>query len=189
MPLARRAVDTLDGMGETTGSRAAPTPGPVRVVFDRHLDVVVASPLATTLSAAFSVGNNLARSMFLNPESQTVLEEWEQSAGHLVTTLRANVRRFGKDPRFDDLVGELGALSPRFVEHWAGAETAAPATDIVHFFHPMTGTQAYACRLEPDGGERVEMRWSPADGPCRTALHALWVRTRQLEERRRVSAR
>ncbi|WP_101848285.1 MmyB family transcriptional regulator [Zhihengliuella sp. ISTPL4] len=174
---------------ETTGSRSAPTPGPVRVVFDRHLDVVFASPLATALSAAFSVGNNLARSLFLNPEFRTVLEEWEQSASHLATMLRSNIRRFGKDPRFDDLVGELGALSPPFVEHWAGTEVAPRATDIVHFFHPMTGTQAYVCRLEPDGDERVEMRWSPADGPCRTALHALWVRTRQLEETRRVSAR
>ncbi|MDH2413860.1 hypothetical protein [Nocardioides sp. CER19] len=163
-----------DGSGT---SPAATSVAQIRVVLDHHLDVVEASVLASALSAAFRVGNNLARSIFLNPESQQSFEDWAAAAALATTMLRRSLGRHGRDPRYDSLVGELAAHSTSFGKYWARPEVDGWERGVLRYFNPITGVQAYEYTLEhqPDG--RVNMLWSPADDASRSASHDLWERS------------
>jgi hypothetical protein len=157
--------------------RAAPHSAPgadeVQVVFDRHLDVIEASEMATALSAAFTPGNNLARSMFLNPETKTSLKDWEDSAEQVAEMLRRRLRRHGRDPRYDDLVGELGARSTQFVASWANGDVEPRSRGVAVFFHPIAGLQNFEYILHEEPAGLTVMRWLPADAAARTAMREL----------------
>lgn len=163
-------------MGELrAASHSGPDGTEVRVVFDRHLDVTEGSEAAAALSAAFTPGNNLARSMFLNPESRMALEDWEDSAEQVADMLRRRLRRHGRDARFDTLVGELGAHSAQFVASWAN-DVVPRHRGVAVFFHPITGPQRFEYVLEDEVDGLTVMRWVPADAAARSAMRELSLR-------------
>ncbi|MDF2558983.1 MAG: hypothetical protein K0R99_429 [Microbacterium sp.] len=175
---------------ETATARSGSSSAEIRVVFDRHLDVVATTPLAMALTAAFTVGNNLARSFFLNPEAAETLGRWGEIAGQVAGLLRVNLAEFGQDPRFEHLIGELGAHSQEFREQWARTDLEeCPATQPIDVFHPMTGRQQYEASLSSDGGDGRVLRWVPADAAAEAALSDLWSRTRPAPAQRLDSAR
>lgn len=143
------------------------------MVFDRHLDVVEASSAAAALSAAFTTGNNIARSMFLNPETKTALEDWEDSATQVADMLRRRLRHHGRDPRFDSLVGELGAHSAHFVASWAKEDVEPRMRGLAVFFHPLMGPHTFEYIVDDEVDGLTVMHWHPADADARSAMREL----------------
>ncbi len=178
-------------MDRETAMEHSGSPSPqITVVVNRHLDVVSTTPLAMALTAAFTVGNNLARSFFLNPEAAETLGRWSEIAGQVAGLLRANLVEFGQDPRFAHLIGELGAHSQEFREQWARTELdECPASQLIDVFHPMTGRQQYEARISADGSDHRVLLWIPADDSSAAAVRELWSRTRQVPAQRIDSAR
>ena len=109
------------------------------VVFDRHLDVVAANPVAGAVSASFTVGVNLARFTFLNPMVEETTEAWSLAAALTASTLRTSLERFGEDRRFRTLLGDLMAHSAAFAERWAAPPIAAQPRGTVVFTNPLVG--------------------------------------------------
>lgn len=62
---------------------------------------------------------NLARWMFLDPQSQGFFADWEQVADDLVGSLRLQVGRDPRDTGLSRLVGELSTRSDEFAARWA----------------------------------------------------------------------
>jgi hypothetical protein len=62
---------------------------------------------------------NLARYLFLDPQSRGFFLDWEHVADDLVGTLRAQAGRDPRDKPLSDLIGELSTRSDDFVARWA----------------------------------------------------------------------
>jgi hypothetical protein len=87
-----------------------------------RMDVVAANPLGRALFAdAFGAGAtfNLARYLFLDPNAQDFVHEWEIVARAGVATLRAEAGRNAYDRGLADLIGQLCTRSEAFRIWWA----------------------------------------------------------------------
>jgi hypothetical protein len=113
--------------------------GPVPVVvFDRLLNVVLASQLAERLYVAFRVGENLARFTFLDGEVHPELDDWPRKTRQVAAMLRECSGVDAGDAPLIALVGELSSLSREFATAWA-AEAVERPTDVFEFRHPDEG--------------------------------------------------
>jgi transcriptional regulator with XRE-family HTH domain len=109
------------------------------VVHDRHIDILVANPLARMLSPAFRPGANALRALFLDPEMRDLYDDWEEAASTAVARLRTLVGRDVEDPRFCELAGELSARSDDFRRMWARQDIQATGARPFIYNHPIVG--------------------------------------------------
>ena len=104
------------------------------------LDVLAANRLAVALSPIFSPGNNVLRSVLLDPAAQEFLPGWQDRVGSLVAALRVMVGPDVDDPRLRDLVGELSVKSDMFRRLWPRHDAKPHPGDGVHRMrHPIVG--------------------------------------------------
>jgi transcriptional regulator with XRE-family HTH domain len=109
------------------------------MVMGRHLDVLAANSLATALHGGFARGNNLVRTLFLDPAARERYPDWDVVARDTVAALRASVGPDLDDPHLTDLVGELSLKSERFRALWARHDVREKTHGTKRFVHPQVG--------------------------------------------------
>jgi len=108
-------------------------------VQSRHLDVLLANPLATALSPIYARGVNQVRAAFLDPAVRALYRDWEKITASTVAGLRALVGDETRDARVAELVGELSVSSERFRRLWARQDVKPTSSGISHLDHPQVG--------------------------------------------------
>ena len=105
----------------------------------RYFDILAANRLATAVSPSLREGQNRLRTLFLDPESQSLYPDWEQATTRLVAGVRASVGSDLDDPRFVQLIGELSLASERFRKLWARHDVQSLEGGSTRFNHPQVG--------------------------------------------------
>ncbi len=82
---------------------------------------------------------NLARFVFLDPQSHLLHPTWSDSANTTVSILRSEAGRNPYDKALTDLVGELSTRSEEFRIRWAAQNVRLHRSGTKHFRHPAVG--------------------------------------------------
>ena len=149
---ARLHLFRLAGLTAGTGRVAVPErvdpelarlmaqwPGTPAMVIGRAYDVLAANPLADALFVGFARGPNLLVKLFLDPDARVFYPDWEQAARYAVAGFRLLQGQSPDDPRIRQVVEELSAASPEFVEMWARHEARAKRLASKRFHHREVG--------------------------------------------------
>lgn len=108
-------------------------------VESRYFDVLAVNDLATALSPRIAPGENRLRSVFLDPQEQSLFPDWDDTTARLVAGFRRSVGAHTTDRRFIDLVGELSIASQRFRQLWAQSDVQPRQSWPVVMHHPLVG--------------------------------------------------
>jgi transcriptional regulator with XRE-family HTH domain len=108
-------------------------------VENRMFDVLAANRLAVALSPGIRPGRNRLRTVFLDPDEQALLPDWEQAAAGMVAAFRASLGTDVEDPRIAQLVGELSLASEEFRQLWARHDVRPLAGGAARMLHPQVG--------------------------------------------------
>ncbi|TYB47625.1 helix-turn-helix domain-containing protein [Nonomuraea sp. PA05] len=82
---------------------------------------------------------NLARYVFLDPDSQRFFVDWDEAAAVSAALLRAEAGREPHDRALRDLVGELSTLSTEFRTQWAAHDVRIRHDGDKRLWHPQAG--------------------------------------------------
>ncbi|MBF4572496.1 hypothetical protein ITJ64_08200 [Herbiconiux sp. VKM Ac-1786] len=97
---------------------------------DRYLNVIASNDLAKEISPIFNEGVNLVRVVFCAGQLPAGVQTVPQQ---LADKLKEALALYEWDAEFEELVEELSAASPEFVQAWAGAsDTVEPLPFSVH---------------------------------------------------------
>ena len=146
------------------------------MVTGRHLDVLAANSLATVLHGGFASGNNLVRTLFLDPAARERYPDWDAVAKETVAALRAWVGPDLDDPHLTDLVGELSLKSERFRALWARHDVREKTHGTKRFVHPQVGelTLHYEVfAVAGSSGQMLSVYHAEAGSPTEQALALL----------------
>jgi hypothetical protein len=155
----------LGNLVRPTGTR--PTPVPVRqtvltlldlldnvpaFVLGRRADVLAYNRLA---DAVCGFGNrderNIARQVFLNPDSHLFYPEWDVVTAETVAHLRLDAGRHPDDPKLAELVGELSIKSDTFRRLWSSHDVKEKTFGRKLIHHDLVG--------------ELELAWESMDVP------------------------
>jgi transcriptional regulator with XRE-family HTH domain len=145
------------------------------IVANRCLDVLAANPLARTLSAGFTPGDNFLRWRLLEPAAREFFVNWDQVTDVAVSGLREVAGSDPDDQRLRALVDELSTASARFRELWARAEVGY-RPDVVHMRHPDVGDlylHPNRFNIPHSGGQHMLTYRAEPDSDSAAALEAL----------------
>lgn len=127
-------------------------------VLNRISDVLAANPEALALFAGLSEWpeerRNTIRYLFRHPTARALFLDWEQAASTGVANLRAVLGDDPDAPGLADLVDELTAESPEFVQMWRRYDVEPRRSSAKRFRHPAVGTMTLThevLRLSDDG--------------------------------------
>lgn len=111
------------------------------IVTNSVLDLIAVNEVAGRVyrGIGVGVGDNMARELFLRPESRDVFVEFDVVAAETVGNLRALSGRGAVHPRLEQLVGELSVGSVDFARLWALGEVAQKANGTKEIEHPELG--------------------------------------------------
>lgn len=146
------------------------TPAYVR---NRRFDVLAANERARALAPMYEAGHNLARDMFLAPESRRLFPDWPEIAARTAAALRAEADPY--DPATARLVAELRA-DDDFRLLWARHEVRPARDELKRFVHPVVGELALRRQALTVGGaeQQVIIVYQAVPGsPSATALARL----------------
>ncbi len=134
-PLEREHLRALVGPTPLQAPRSRPAGTHVRVALIDAMDPVPAvlqgprlevlatnrgaRTLLTDFDALPVADRNIARWLFLDPETRTRYPDWAEVAAPVAATLRANRDPRAPDEALERLVGELVVASPDFARFWA----------------------------------------------------------------------
>lgn len=124
---------------------------------------------------------NLARFVFLDPQSRRFYRDWDGIANAAVGNLRAQAGRDPYDRELTDLVGELSMQSEHFRVRWAAHDVRQYRTGTQPFHHPLVGdlTLSYeALQLTADIGQILIVYTAEPDTPSQQALTRLANRSK-----------
>lgn len=145
-----------------------------------RLDVLSANRLGSALySEAFSNPErptNLARFVFLDPQSRRFYEDWDGIADAAVGNLRAEAGRDPYDRDLTDLVGELSMRSEDFRFRWASHDVHEYRTGSQPFCHALVGnlTLSYeALQVAADPGQILIVYTAEPESASQNALQRL----------------
>ncbi|NUS73276.1 MAG: helix-turn-helix domain-containing protein [Corynebacteriales bacterium] len=94
---------------------------------------------------------------FIDPQWRTLVENWDEHAGPLVSKFRAAMANNIGEPQWNQLLTMLQHHSPEFREHWNRQEVSAFDSVMKNFNHPQLGK----LRFEAQNlwlGDRHDMR-------------------------------
>ena len=183
-----RAAKQRPGRGQATVQRVRP--GVQRLldtmteaaafVRNGRLDVLAANRLGYALYSEALVNPdrpaNLARFVFLDPQSRTFYRDWEGIADAAVGNLRAEAGRDPYDQDLTALVGELSMRSEEFRARWAAHDVRQYRSGTQPFRHPLVGdlTLSYeALEITADVGLVLIAYSAELDSPSHEALTRL----------------
>ncbi|WP_242666083.1 MULTISPECIES: helix-turn-helix transcriptional regulator [Parafrankia] len=138
-PHRRRALPRVERVSPALLSLLSLWPNTPALVLGRRTDVLAANILAAALSPGFGRGQNLVRSVFLDPGSRETFPDWERIAADCVASLRGAAVDDLNDPLLTELVGELSLKSETFRQLWARHHVRERASGTKRFAHPLVG--------------------------------------------------
>ncbi|WP_318208888.1 MULTISPECIES: helix-turn-helix domain-containing protein [unclassified Streptomyces] len=128
-PGLRHLLDAMDGV-------------PAFVV-GRRLDVLAWNRMARALMGDFEAmepaERNVARMVFLGPNSRDLYRDWECKATEVVSVLRLYAGCYPDDPALLALVGELSVRSEEFRSLWAAHTVTDKGHGTKVLRHPLVG--------------------------------------------------
>jgi transcriptional regulator with XRE-family HTH domain len=154
-------------------------------VRNRRLDILAANRLGSALySEAFANPErpaNLARFVFLDPQSRRFYRDWEGIADASAGNLRAEAGRDPYDRDLTDLVGQLSMQSEDFRVRWAAHDVQDYRSGLQPFHHSLVGDLdlAYeALELMADPGQILIAYTAEPGSPSEEGLNRLgeWSR-------------
>ncbi|MFG3341071.1 helix-turn-helix transcriptional regulator [Glycomyces sp. NPDC048151] len=181
---ARRSTDTPKapsrtlppGIGQIL-ERLRPNPA---YVMSRSMDVLASNPGGLRLLPGIedwpATKRNVARYMFLHPNAQVAILDWENHVRGCVASLRALAGTEPDAPDLQSLVGELSVKSPAFAKLWDRYEVRGHTTGTKSFHHPLIGdiTLGYqGFDLAGGTGMRMVVYYGEPGGPEDDALALL----------------
>lgn len=143
-------------------------------VRDRCFDVLAANKRARALAPMCEPGRNLARSVFLDPESRRLFPDWAEVAAQTAAALRAEADP--GDPRTARLVAELERDDEEFRRLWARHEARPARDELKRFAHPVVGGLALRRQALTVGGAEqqvIVVYQAPAGSSSEAALARL----------------
>lgn len=105
------------------------------------LDVLAPNALARALFDGFTVQDNLARMLFLDPAARSFYADWERAAESVVATLRHHSTRLPA-ATMDAFVQEMSEASEEFRELWVQQRVRGKTHDVKRFRHRQVGDLA-----------------------------------------------
>jgi transcriptional regulator with XRE-family HTH domain len=156
-----------------------------------RLDILAANRLGEALySPVFATATgipNMARFIFLQPDSPEFLVDWDRIASDAVAILRAEAGRDPYDRRLSDLIGELSTRSEEFRVRWAAHNVKFHRTGTKVLHHPIVGDLSLsfeAMELPGDVGQRINVYTAEPGSPSADALNLLasWSAQEHLAE-------
>lgn len=105
------------------------------------LDVLAPNALARALFEDFSIQDNLARMVFLDPVAREFYADWGRAAESVVATLRQHSLDLPA-PTADSVIGELSEYSEEFATLWARQRVRGKTHDVKRFRHRQVGDLA-----------------------------------------------
>lgn len=111
------------------------------MVATRFFDLLAVNPAGGELYAGWSVsvGDNLARHLFLAADADRIYRDREELAAETVSNLRAQMSADGVPPRLESLVGELSTRSALFARLWPLADVRPKTAGSKRVWHPVLG--------------------------------------------------
>jgi transcriptional regulator with XRE-family HTH domain len=108
-----------------------------------RMEVLASNRAARILLADFDampvVDRNIARWLFLDPQTRTRYPQWAEVAAGTVAALRANRDPRIRDDELERLVGELSVASAEFAEFWADYHLYEHGHGRKQFYHEAVG--------------------------------------------------
>jgi hypothetical protein len=144
----------------------SPTPA---LVHNSMLDVLASNKMAGVLLDGLldmpASQRNLARWVFLRPESRQTFLDWEASARHMASTLRTTATQSG-DEAVQSLIGELTVGSPEFAAYWAEHRLTRPAAFSKRVQHAVVGEFElfYQSLVIPQATDQFVALYTPKPG-------------------------
>lgn len=109
----------------------------------RRLDILAWNRMARALMGDFEAmepaERNVARMVFLGPNSRDLYRDWECKATEVVSVLRLYAGCYPEDPALLALVGELSVRSEEFRSLWAAHTVADKGHGSKVLRHPLVG--------------------------------------------------
>ncbi|MFB7407771.1 helix-turn-helix transcriptional regulator [Streptomyces sp. NPDC056202] len=109
----------------------------------RRLDILAWNRMARALMGDFEAmepaERNVARMVFLGPNSRDLYRDWECKATEVVSILRLYAGCYPEDPALLALVGELSVRSEEFRSLWAAHTVADKGHGTKVLRHPLVG--------------------------------------------------
>jgi hypothetical protein len=94
----------------------------IAVAVDRRTTILAASPAATAAWPSFHAGQNIARTVFLDPELDGIVEDLPDAIAQTVSLLREGLADGETDATDIAFLGELMSRSSVFARLWASPE-------------------------------------------------------------------
>ncbi len=109
------------------------------LLLGRTYDVLARNRLGAALWQPFGYSDNLLLNMFLDEAAPAFYRDWRAAAVNTVAGFRAAAAAAPDDPRVAELVRQLRASSPWFVELWERNEARGKNAEVKTFVHPEVG--------------------------------------------------
>ena len=195
-PLEREHLRSLVGTAPASPRRNQPPPGrSVRVSLQTLIGAIdpvpamlhgprlevlawnrAAAILLTDFGAMPIAERNIARWLFLDPETRVRYPDWEQHAALTVASLRAHHDPRVPDEALERLVGELSLASEEFARYWADYRLFKHTHGKKRVVHPTVGEMAlnYETLDIPDsGGQSLSTYTADVGSPSEEKLRIL----------------
>ena len=86
---------------------------------------------------------NIVHLVFTSPHHRRLLVDWEELAGMVLASFRAESAKYVGDPDFERLIALMMRSSPEFRDWWPRRDVARRLTGIKHVRHPTAGAMAF----------------------------------------------
>ena len=152
-----------------------------------RMDIVAANQLCRALYAGAleedKLPVNMARYLFLDPQSRGFYRDWDAVADDTVGALRMQVGRDVRNKALSDLIGELTTRSDAFAERWARQNVRLHRTARKRLHNPVVGEiELTGNALELPGDDLALIAYTADPGsPAEEQLQLLaaWAATPQ----------
>lgn len=143
-------------------------------IHDATATVVMANPLAASLSPSFARGGNPLRSLFLDESSREFYRNWEGLTAWSVRWLR-DFAGHHPNPGLDALIDKLSSESARFRTLWASYDVKKHTRGLLLISHPEVGPlDLHFQHLSLRGSEYIMVAyWAEPFSPSADALNRL----------------
>jgi transcriptional regulator with XRE-family HTH domain len=106
---------------------------------DRYWNLLAVNEATQRVFGYGATDRNCLVTFFTNGRYRGMYQHWAAAAPGVVSAFRADAARYPDDARFAEIVDDLGAVSPEFVELWERHDVGHHSQAIKAVLHPQTG--------------------------------------------------
>jgi transcriptional regulator with XRE-family HTH domain len=146
------------------------------LLLGRTYDVLARNRLGSALWRPFTYSDNLLLNIFLDDAAPAFYRDWRTAARNTVAGFRTAAGAALDDPRVKDILADLTAHSPEFVQMWERNDARGKSAEVKSFVHPDVGEltlrmQTFDVRSAP--GQQLVVYHAEPGTPSAQALALL----------------